>query len=350
MNRKLISKAFSDIDDIFIAESMFSPASNPDRAPERTTNMGKYESNKARVGHRRVFSLIMAACFVFVMAVTAYATNFMGIREMFQSMNQELPEAAEPYIQQHTETAAAEDWSARITESLCDESKIMVTVCISGGDQYIIAPTNADPDTLALNIGVEGDMTLGEYAKKQGKQLLFVGASLMENDSVGGNGSQHFEHVSDNEMYILTQADKTASFDENTLVCHVYAVDENWDKQTLDIPVTFTEAPSGESMIYVSEDSDVIPGITVGDAIIEKTPLGISIRYMETVTDLDAFYNVMKVEFDGLVYGEGSTVLEDDGNWYVTVSGCTGEVGDTLTVRYYDWDDQLIGTITFCRK
>ncbi len=350
MNRKLISKAISDIDDIFIAESISPPAPKMDRAPERTTNMGKYEVNKARVGHRRLFSLILAACFVFALAITAYATNFMGIREMFQSMNRELPEAAEPYIQQHTETAAAEDWSARITESLCDESKIMVTVCISGGDQYIIAPTDADPDTLAMNIGVEGDLTLGEYAKEQGKQLLFVGASLMNNDSVGGNGSQHFEHVSDNEMYILTQADKTASFEENTLVCHVYAVDENWDKQTLDIPVTFTEAPFGESMTYVSDDPDVIPGITVGDATVKETPMGISIRFMETVTDMDAMYDIMKVEIDGIAYSGGGSVLEDDGNWYFSISAGKGTLTETLTLRYYDWDDQQIGTITFRRK
>ena len=61
-------------------------------------------------------------------------------------------------------------------------------------------------------------------------------------------------------------------------------------------------------------------------------------------------YNIKKVEFDGLVYGQGGTVLEDDGNWWFTVSGCTGDVGDTLIARYYDWDDQLIGTIEFVKK
>ena len=70
----------------------------------------------------------------------------------------------------------------------------------------------------------------------------------------------------------------------------------------------------------------------------------------ETATDEEAMYNIKKVEFDGLVYGQGGTVLEDDGNWWFTVSGCTGNVGDTLIARYYDWDDQLVGTIMFVKQ
>lgn len=346
MNRKLVSKAISNIDDTFIAETLSPLAAQMDRAPERTIQMSKYESKKTRVRSRRLFALVLAACLVFAMALTAYACNLFGIRDFFK----ELPETADPYIQEHTETKAAEDWSARITESLCDETKIMVTVTVSGGDKYIIAPTDADPDTLAVNIGIEGDMTLGEYAAQQGKQLLFVGASLKQNDSLGGNGSQDFRNASDSEMTILITADKTAALTENEIVCHVYAVDEEWNKLTLDIPFSIEEAPSDGSTTYVPVDADAIPGITVGEATITETPLGLTIRYMETMTDVDAFYNIMKVEFDGLEYGEGGTVLEDDGNWYLTVTGCTGEVGDNLIVHYYDWDSQLIGTIEFIKK
>lgn len=346
MNRKLVSKALSNIDDAFIAETLSRPAEQMDRAPERTIPMRKFESEKTKVRSRRLFSLILAACLVFAMALTAYACNLFGIRDLFTK----LPETADPYIQEHTETAAEEDWSARITESLCDETKIMVTVTVSGGDKYIIAPTDADPDTLAVNIGIDGDQTLGEYAKEQGKQLLFVGASLKENESLGGNGSQDFRNASDSEMTILITADKTAALTENEIICHVYAVDEEWNKQTLDIPFSLAEAPSESIGTYVPVDADAVPGMTVGEATITETPLGLTIRYMETITDEDAFYNVMKVEFEGLEYGQGGSVLEDDGNWYATVTGCTGEVGDKLIVHYYDWDSELIGTIEFVRQ
>ena len=346
MNRKLVSKAISNIDDAFITETLSPPGAALDRAPERTIQMSKYESKKTKTSSRRLFALVLAACLVFAMALTAYACNLFGIRDFFTK----LPETAEPYIQEHTETKAAEDWSARITESLCDETKVMVTVTVSGGDKYIIAPTDADPDTLAVNIGIEGDMTLGEYAAQQGKQLLFVGASLKQNDSLGGVGSQSFRNTSDSEMTILVTAEKTAALTENDIVCHVYAVDEEWNKLTLDIPFSLAEAPSEGMGTYVPVDADAIPGMIIGEATITETPLGISIRYMETATDEEAMYNIKKVEFDGLVYGQGGTVLEDDGNWWFTVSGCTGDVGDTLIARYYDWDDQLIGTIEFVKK
>ena len=49
MNRKLISKAISDIDDSFIAESMSPPVVKTDHAPERTSNMDKYENKRKGV-------------------------------------------------------------------------------------------------------------------------------------------------------------------------------------------------------------------------------------------------------------------------------------------------------------
>lgn len=346
MNRKLVSKAIGNIDDAFIAETLSPPAVALDRTPERTIPMSKYESKKTKTSSRRLFVLVLAACLVFAMALTAYACNLFGIRDFFTK----LPETAEPYIQEHTETKAAEDWSARITESLCDETKVMVTVTVSGGDKYIIAPTDANPDTLAVNIGIEGDMTLGEYAVQQGKQLLFVGATLKQNDSLGGNGSQSFRHASDSEMTILITANKTESLTENEIICHVYAVDEEWNKLTLDIPFSLAEAPSEGLGTYVPVNADAIPGMIIGEATITETPLGISIRYMETITDEEAFSNIKKVEFEGLVYGKGGAVLEDDGNWWFTVSGCAGDVGNSLIARYYDWDDQLVGTVEFAKK
>ena len=338
MNKELVSKAISNIDDRYIAEAMSLPAANV-TAPERTKPM-KHT--------RKLLRTILAACLIFALALSAYALDFLGIREMLRKTGKELPPAAEPFIQTHTETAVAEDWSARVIESLCDDSKIMVTVAVSGGDKYIIAPTDADPDTLAVNIGIAGDLTLGEYAKQQGKELLFVGATLRDHAASGGHGSQHFEHTSDSEMTILVQADVWGT--QEDAVCCVYAVDETWEKMTLDIPLQLSKAPAVGSSLYIPDHADAVPGITVGNATVTATVLGYTVRYMETITDEEACCNIKKVEFDGLTYGDGGTVLEDDGNWYLTVSGCTGDVGDTLIARYYDWDDQEIGAITFHKQ
>ena len=337
MKQKLISKAMSGIDLSLVAEALSVPA-EVDRASESSNSMRKHF-----ISGRRLMRVALAACLIFALAATAYAVHyFLGIRDM----DSKLPEAAEPYIQEHTEAVVQEDWSARITESLCDETQILVTVTVSGGDKYIIAPTDADPNTPASYIGVEGSLTLGEYAAQQGKELLFVGASLKENDSLGGIGSQAFRNTSPNEMTILVQSNKTEGLTEKQIICCVYAVDAQWKKHTLDIPFSLTEAPS-EGGIYAPDNSDAVPGMTAGNATVTRTPMGISIRFMQTVNDERVWDNLKKVEFDEIVRGEGGWVLEDDGNWWFTASGCTGEVGDRLTARYYDWDAVQIGTILF---
>lgn len=351
MNRKLISKALGGIDDSFIAESMTYRGKKTQLPPERTSKMGKFENRNARHTSRRLFALILAACLIFSLAITAYAANLFGVREMFRTYNRELPEAAEPYIQQHTETAA-EGWSASITESLCDGNRVLLTVTVSGGDQYIVAPTDAMPsDTVGL-IGLSGDQTLESYAQSQGKKLLLVGATLRHSEGLGiYSESQRFENSSPTEMHILVTADRTGSEPAGDAVCQVYALEAGSETvERLELPFTLTEAPKEGKSIFVPVTPDAIPGMTVGEATVTETALGINVRWMETVTDQESYYNIMKVDVEGITYREGGAVLEDDGNWYFQFSMGQGEVTDTMIVHFYDWDKQPIGDIVFRRK
>ena len=350
MNRKLISKAISNIDDSFIAESMSVPVAHACQSPERTSNMGKYENTGKRLVSRRLIGLASAACLVLSLGVTAYALNLFGIREMFRTENRELPEAADPYIQQHTETAAAEDWSARITESLCDTGKILTTVTVSGGDKYILAPTDAMADDPVGIIGVEGDQTLREYAAAQGKDLLFVGATLRHNEHLGiFTEAQTFVHSSDTEMNILLESSRSGEAGGDA-ICKIYARDEAGNRLDLELPFTLQPTPAEGERVYVPVDPDAIPGMTVGEATVKETPLGLSCRWMETVTDQEAWYDIMKIEVEGVTYREGGTVLEDDGNWYFQFSMGEGTIGDTMIVHFYDWNKEPIGDILFQKK
>ena len=350
MNRKLISKAISDIDDAFIAEAQSAPVANAGHSPERT-NMGKYENKRNKSGTRRLVALVSAACLVFSLALTAYTLNLFGIREMFKSHNRELPETADPYIQQHTETAAAEDWSARITESLCDTGKILTTVTVSGGDKYIVVPTDAMPGDSVGFIGIEGDQTLSEYAAAQDKELLFVGATLRPNEHFEiFTEAQTFENVSPTEMNILVESNMSGGIADGNAVCKIYAIDMDENRLNLELPFTLEPVPSEGERVYVPVDPDAVPGLTVGEATVKETPLGLSIRWMETMTDQEAFYNIMKVEIEGVTYREGGAVLEDDGNWYFQFAMGEGTVGNTMVVHFYDWDKQPVGDIVFEQK
>jgi len=348
MNRKLISKAISDIDSSFIREAMLPPAA-ADQTPERTLKMGKYEKKRTMVSSRKLISLILAACLVFALALTAYAANWLGIREMFGSVGHELPQEAEPYIQTHTETAAAEDWNARVTETLCDSSRALVTVTVSGGDKYILAPTYVNADDSVNEIGRQDDLTLEEYAKEQGKELLFVGASLLRNEHLGFfTQSEAFENGSDGEIHILVDAKRSGGEEAGDAVCYVTGVTQSGEVLRLDVPFSFAQTPTEESGTYVPIDPNAVPGITVMDATVEKTPMGWTVRFTSRITDQEIFENIKFMAVKEFSYMEGGGfVLEDDGTWSTTFTMAQGDVSDSLTVHFFDWDGNNISDIIF---
>lgn len=336
MKSQRLMKALTFIDPKYIQEGEYAAFSN---------------ARQSKGTYRRLTALILAASLVFALALTAYAVNLFGIRELFGTQTQKLPEEAVPYIQTETAAAEATDWSCQITESLCDNASVMATVTISGGDKYIIAPTYSGPMDSVSTIGIPGNQQLGEYAAAQGKKLLLVGARITKVGNADTiNGSQRMESISESEMVILTQCSKTVSAPTLDAVCQIYAQEAGSDEvQRMELPFTLTEAPAnteGET-IYRTETPDAIPGMTVGDLHVTQTPLGINLRMLETVTDQEAYYNIMKFDIDGLTYGEGGAVLEDDGNYYFTVNMCQGTLGDTLVIHYFDWHKDPIGDITF---
>ena len=349
MNRKLISKAISDIDDSFIAESMYPPVVKTDHAPERTSNMGKNENKRNGVNSRRLIGLILAACLIFTLATTAFALNLFGIREMFRTQSRELPETADPYIQSHTETAAAEDWGGSVTESLCDSGRILVTVTVSGGDKYIVAPTDASASDSVSLIGISGEQTLGEYAVSQGKQLLYVGASLLGNEHLGVfTQTEKCISASDGEINILVDAARSGGEIAGDAICYLHGRTEADEVLRLEVPFTLMQTPVFTAGAFVPDNPNAIPGLTVHSASVEETPLGWTVRFISTITDDIAFENFKKMDCDELTdFDGGGFVLEDDGTWSTTWTMGKGNIKDTLTVHFYDWDDRLIGDIVF---
>jgi len=351
VNREWISKALSDIEDSYIAESMTYRGSARGHAPERTIKMGKYEVTNTAPHARRLFALILAACLIFALATTAYAANLWGIREMFNGPNGKLPEPAEAYIQSHTEDAQEEDWSCRITESLCDPTKVMVTVQVSGGDKYVLIPEFVSPETDTVEqIGLEGSQTISEYAAAQGKQVLRVNATLRHAD-----GPEIFmetidaQNISAGEMAVYVEANTTGGEMPAQAVCTVSGTVGADAPMRLELPFALSQMPA-EGETFVPVDPDAVPGITVGEATLTRSALGIAVRYQETETRKNALYDLYRVEFDEVTYSEGGAVLENDGNWYFQFAMGQGTVTDTLTAHYYDGNEQIVGTVVFQKK
>ena len=351
MNRKLISSALANVDDLFITETMYPPEANSDRARERTNQMNNSGANRKSVLTRRVLRLALAACLIFALALTTYAFHFLGIREMLEKDGEKLPEQAYEYIQTHDMSIDSKVWRCDVTESLTDEKNIFITVTVTTPGEYVLVPTYASAEDPVSLIGLEGSQTLAEYAKAQKKKLLFVGMDIEEREALGiAHTAQSFESVSPQELTILWEAQKTVSTPIKEVICVVTGKEET-AVRSHHMGITLVEAPGESAGQYVPDNANPFPGMTVGNLNVSESPLGISIRFMTSVESQEVFDDIKKVEFDGIVRGEGGGwVLEDDGNWWHTISRCTGEVGDTLVARYYDWDDQVIATVTFNRK
>lgn len=313
--------------------------------------MEAYEMKRTRKSAKRLWMTHLAAALaVALLSVTVYAAvEFFSIADMKKNTPTPLPQEAETYVQQQEITGEGQDWSCQLVQTLFDSTHFMVTVGISGGDKYIVAPTYCSPADLVTEIGLTGTETLGEYAAKQGKELLFVGADVGDRDALGiAVESELPRSHSDGEMTILVEGDYTIT-NVTEAYCQVYAVvGENYDDvQRVNLPFKIEKAPVNEERVFKPDKPDAIPGMTVGDATIAETPLGISIQIPETITDQEAYYEIMKTEFDEITYSEGGALPMNDGTFCFQASMGQGTVTDTLTVHYYDWDKQLIGTITF---
>lgn len=345
MNHKLISKAISGIDGKYIAQSLTPPVTGV-RAPERMETMGKYQQKRG-TSLRRIVGLALAACFVIAFAASAYATNAFGLRELFQTENQEIPEPAVPYIRQHTEATSQDGLTARVMESLCDSGKLMATVEVSGGEKFILCEQSFNQDDPVDFIGISGGQTLQEYADSQGKTLLFVGA-MLDGESFTGVQSTRYEYDGLGNLTVLISADLVGNIAE--AVCNVTAVnmaDANGNIQRLSIPFTVSPAVRSQERVFFPDEPNAIPGLTLGNATVTESPLGMTIRWPEIMADE---CNVMEVEIVGCNYGEGGTIAAEDGTWYFNASMVEGTIGDSFTVAFYDWEHIFMGEVHFCLK
>ena len=312
--------------------------------------MEAFEMKKTRKSAKRLWmSYLAAALAVVLLTVTVYAVvSYLGIADMKKDTLHPLPQEAEPYVQQQEVTEQAQDWSCQLVETLFDGTHFMVTVGVSGGDKYIVAPTYCSPEDSVGEIGLSGTETLGEYAAKQGKQLLFVGADVGDREALGiAVESELPRSQSESEMTILVEGDYSIEASEAT--CQVYAVvGENYDDvQRIYLTFPISKAPSTEERVFKADNPDAIPGIHVESVTISESPMGMTVKFQETVTDLEASYNIMKLDSDEITYYQGAAVLGEDGEYHTAWTMAKGDVTDKLTVHYYDWDKVYIGTIVF---
>lgn len=303
---------------------------------------GKYE---ARPGHQRLWVLILAACLVIAMALTAYAANFMGIREAMTGTLKQVSPGEAAYIT--PETAAAESdagWSCALTESLYTGEKIMLSVTIRAGEEYILIPAYINGSYPVGEIGLSGDETLQEYADRLGKTLLKAEASMDFTDwDVNGQGIFPRSNGT-NELTLILDSEHTLRGPETlTGTCSVYVWPLGQEEPTIEtLPLSLTAAPEpeGDKQIFHPVVSDSVPGMLFQDGTLTKTLSGYRLQLPFTVTDRGLVDDYLKTYCEELdLWG---LLDKSTGNVFYDIP--TNDFGQA-TIQIRNSDSEVVGTV-----
>lgn len=332
------NKAMNGIDDRFLSaweerQKKIAPL------PE---GKGKYE---ARPSHRRLWVLVLAACLVIAMALTAYAANFMGIREAMTGTLKQVSPGEAAYIT--PETAAAESdagWSCALTESLYTGEKIMLSVTIRAGEDYILIPAYINGSYPVGEIGLSGNETLQEYADRLGKTLLKAEASMDFTDwDVNGQGIFPRSNGT-NELTLILSSEHTLRGPETlTGTCTVYVWplgQEEPTTETLPLSLTAAPEPEGDKQIFHPVVSDSVPGMLFQDGTLSKSLSGYRLQLPFTVTDKGLVDDYLKTYCEELdLWG---LLDKSTGNVFYDIP--TNDFG-RATIQIRNSDSEVVGTV-----
>lgn len=332
------NKAMNGIDDRFLSAWEERQEKNVPM-PE---GKGKYE---ARPGRRRLWVLVLAACLVIALALTAYAANFMGIREALTGTLWQVSPGEAAYIT--PETAAAESdagWSCALTESLYTGEKIMLSITVRAGEEYLPIPEDANPSDSVGLIGLSGHKTLQEYADELGKTLLHVNAH-MEFADWDTNGQGLFtKNCGTDQITIILESEHTFRGPETlTGTCKVLVRPFGQeDSLSEELPLSLTAAPEpeGDKQIFHPVVSDSVPGMLFQDGTLSKSLSGYRLQLPFTVTDRGLVDDYLKTYCEELdLWG---LLDKSTGNVFYDIP--TNDFGQA-TIQIRNSDSEVVGTV-----
>lgn len=337
MNTYELLSSFENIHDKFILEAK---------------DMENYK--KKRSGRSRVkYTLIAAIVAVSLMIVTAVAAmNYLGMQEITKDTPYEVPSEAAAYIEtQSAQETTTEGWSCTMLESLFDSASFTISIGISGGDKYVVIPEYCSPGDDVSEIGLPSGQTLGDYAAQQGKTLLYVGAGIQDRDTLGiAVTTVLYKSQSDGEMTIVETGQKSTDVSVTEGTCSVSAwVDGQKDVTRVELPFTVKEA-AGDVLVYKAEGDNEVAGIRTNSFRVYQSPAGNSIVFDQEYAMgeyTEALQELKRMDIDGISYSEGGSMENEEGKPETRWSNVKGTFGDTLTLRFIDWDNEVMGSVTF---
>ena len=245
------------------------------------------------------------------------------------------------------ETAAAESdagWSCALTESLYTGEKIMLSVTIRAGEEYILIPAYINGSYPVGEIGLSGDETLQEYADRLGKTLLKAEASMDFTDwAVNGQGIFPRSNGT-NELTLILDSEHTLRGPETlTGTCTVYVWPLGQEEPTIEtLPLSLTAAPEpeGDKQIFHPVVSDSVPGMLFQDGTLSKSLSGYRLQLPFTITDKGLVDDYLKTYCEELdLWG---LLDKSTGNVFYDIP--TNDFGQA-TIQIRNSDSEVVGTV-----
>lgn len=239
-------------------------------------------------------------------------------------------------------------------ESLFDSASFTISVGISGGDKYVVVPQYCSAGDDVSEIGLPRGQTLGDYAAQQGKTLLYVGAGIQDRDKLGiPTTAQFYKSQSDSEMTIVETGQKSTDVSVTEGTCSVSAwVDGQKDVTRVELPFTVKEA-AGDVLVYKAEGDNEVAGIRTNSFRVYQSPAGNSIVFDQEYAMgeyTEALQELKRMDIDGISYSEGGSIENEEGKPETRWSNVKGTFGDTLTLRFINWDNEVMGSVVFHRQ
>ncbi len=252
-----------------------------------------------------------------------------------------------------------------IKEAMCDSESIYVVLEARAKEagRYFFVPEDAMPEDPVSNWGMEGSMSVAEYAASKNLKMLHVNAGIVNTDELGiAVSTIYFQSAGDDVMDIMIECGKTAKGKTMDVVCSGIAWEDGIESMDeimrSEIRFALTDISNAEAVAYVPSGTSEIPGTgaVIKKAEVIQTKLGtyLEILYQNKNMDFDGFSIRPAGEYAGTEHKismpSGTEILENGENlWRLSLGKI--EFGGHIVLEAYDVETkEVYGTFELVKK
>lgn len=349
-------------------QNVYRQIQTTEQLKERLIHMNHkhYRKHRTVTWKAAAIAVVLAAA----LPASAYAANrFLGIADFFRQSGQPLSEEADRLIETDMkeqtadlpETNAADTDEMPVTftvrEALCDSGSVSIVIEAAAAEsgRYLLVPDDCTtPEDSVENIGIHQDISIGEYARSKGLEILYIGNGFAK-DSPFSPSVCHFsaKSVQDDTMAVFISADRDAQdTDLNTMITHSirYDMPEKADRKILYSSSSFKldDKSSSRTASYCPKTSGTVPGTTasVQKVLMEQTEVFtyVTVFYQNPQgSDMEDGLYFDVSDKDGNIWplksGRGMEQAED-GSWCLRLCYESTQLPETFTLKAFDCFDE----------